>query len=134
MTNMNIEILDRVGSFGVILEEKRVIGDRVNITTNLDGTVMIGQKNYKTQDKQISFPEWELIPGPSKVQFIAQDGTVYLCGTLHRNGRFISVTNALDGIVTKLAVAYNDQGKELAELKQEIENIKKKYGIDIIGG
>lgn len=134
MTNMNIEILDRVGSFGVILEEKRVIGDRVNITTNLDGTVMIGQKNYKTQDKQISFPEWELIPGPSKVQFIAQNGTVYLCGTLHRNGRFISVTNALDGIVTKLAVAYNDQGKELAELKQEIGNIKKKYGIDIIGG
>ena len=131
---MNIEILDRVGSFGVILEEKRVIGDRVNITTNLDGTVMIGQKNYKTQDKQISFPEWELIPGPSKVQFIAQNGTVYLCGTLHRNGRFISVTNALDGIVTKLAVAYNDQGKELAELKQEIGNIKKKYGIDIIGG
>lgn len=134
MTNMNIEILDRVGSFGVILEEKHVVGDRVVITTNLDGTVMIGQRNYKTQDKQISFPEWELMQGPNKVRFIAQDGTVYSCGTLHRSGRFISVANALDGIVTKLAVAYNDQGKELAELKEEIGNIKKKYGIDIIGG
>ena len=131
---MKIEILDKVGSFGVILEDKRFVTDHIDIDIGHDGVLMIGQRSSKTQNGCVRLPEYELTQGPNKVNFISSDGKSYFCGVIHRNGRFMSVENALDGLVVKLAVAYNDQAHELCRLKEEINTIKTKYGIDIIGG
>ncbi len=128
---MKITLLKNIGAFGVITGFKNLIPDRVAFDIGENGTLFIGAKSYYV-DKCAEIAEWEIKPGPNKIMFVADDGATYSCGTINRNGRFMSVANNLDMLVVDLALKYNEQGEKIKLLEDKLSQVQKQYGISII--
>lgn len=128
---MKITLLKNVGSVGVITGYKNLIPDRVRFDVGEGGTLFIGAKGY-TVDGFVEIAEYEVKPGPNKVMFIDSDGISYACGTINRNGRFMSVSNNLDLLVVDLALKYNEQSEKIKALEDKLSQVQKQYGISII--
>lgn len=129
---MKITLLKNVGDVGVITEWKKLLPDRLKIDVGEDGALTIGSKTKRTANGSVSFYEFELTLGSQRVEFKTDDGRVFQCGVIARNGRFIQVTNELDELVTRLALAYERQEREIESLRAEISKKEKERSIKIV--
>jgi hypothetical protein len=129
---MKLNLLKNVGDLGVITEWKTFVDARLEILCPEEGTMSLGQRVYKVYNGRVSLPEWELMQGSNKINFIAADGRVYRCGEIKRSGRFISVVNNLDGMVVDLALAYERQSALIEELVSRLDDLENNHGIKIV--
>ena len=128
---MKITLLKDLGSIGVITGWKNLLSDYVEFDVGEDGTLFIGAKSFAVESSA-RIIEYEIKPGPNKVMFMDKQGNSYACGTINRNGRFVSVTNNLDKVVTELALGHVAQCEKIKQLEDELSILKKQYGISII--
>ena len=56
------------------------------------------------------------------------------CGKLNRNGRFFNVITVMDRLVINCALLISEQQNQIDALKNELDVLKKQYGISIVGG
>ena len=129
---MRLQILKHIGAVGMLLDYKTLIPDIVNIDVSEEGVLCIGNKTYAVTDGKVRFPEYELVPGPSKVTFVGKDGTNYVCGTINRNSRFMTVTNPIDSLAVSIALMCEAQGERIDALERAVDEIRQQYGISII--
>lgn len=129
---MKIALLKHIGDLGVITGWKPLLPDRVKVEIGEDGVLTVGHKAYRTQDGSVIFHEYEMMPGNNHVVFNADDGRVYRCGTINRNGRFMTAINHVDEINALLAVAYEKQALEIEQLRAEIAEKERQRSIKII--
>ena len=134
---MKIIILKQLGDVGVITDCKAFISDpniEMVIVGASGGTLTIGARSYAVKPTgEVLIPEYEIVLGESKVTY--NDGErLYDCGKLNRNGRFFSVINVMDKLVITCALLIADQQKQIDALNNELDVLKKQYGISIVGG
>lgn len=135
---MKIAILENIGAFGILLLDKSTDGkafvrDKIDIDVGREGTLIVGERSYSTEDGHISIPEYLIAQGPNKLIFCDKTGN-YNCGKVHRNGRFITAESIVEPITVQLALAYERQGEEIKQLRAELSELREKYGINIMGG
>lgn len=128
---MKLTLLKSIGTIGVITGYKTLIPDCVRFDVGESGTLFIGAKGYAV-DGSVEVAEYEVKPGPNKVMFVGSDGISYACGTINRNGRFMSVANNLDLLVVDLALKYNEQSEKIKALEDKLSRVQNQYGISII--
>ena len=128
---MKITLLKHVGAYGIITGYKSLLPDTLKFEIGEKGTLFIGAKSYAT-DGDLELYEYELKSGPSKVMFVDESGFAYACGTITKNSRFMSVTNPVDELTVRIALAYNEQGEKIKQLEETLALIKNKFGISII--
>ena len=128
---MKLTLLKNVGNVGVITGYKNLIPDRVRLDVGESGTLYIGAKSYSV-DGFVEIAEYDVKPGPNKVTFVDADGQAYACGTINRNGRFISITNNLDTLVVDIALCYDVQNEKIKKLEEALSKVTTQYGISII--
>ena len=128
---MKITLLKNIGPYGVITGYKSLMPDILNFEIGEKGTLFIGSKSYAT-DGTLELCEYEIKPGPNKVMFTDENGLAYACGSITKNSRFMSVTNPVDELIVRIALAYNEQGEKIKQLEETLALIKNKFGISII--
>ncbi len=139
---MKLNLLDAVGSIGVITECEPLVRDKIEIEVGYEGVLCVSstdivscmskQKAYKTNSGKVVINDYDMPQGTSRIEFSKHGGKKYDCGQIQRNGRFIQVVNPLDKLTVALALAYNEQGDKLKKLEEEIKTTKKQYGISIM--
>ncbi len=139
---MKLNLLDAVGSIGIITECKPLIRDKMTFEIGCEGVLSLSstdsvscvarQKAFKTNSGSIVIDDYEIPQGTSRVEFLSEDGQRYECGQIQRNGRFIQVNNPLDKLSVALALAYNEQNKRLNEIEKALKTIISQYGISIM--
>lgn len=129
---MNITLMKHLGNFGVVTGWNKVLRDGLKIDAGESGIVTIGDKSKQTEGGVVYFYEWEIVLGTKKIEFTSEDGVIYHCGEITRNGRFIEVKNDLNELVCALAVAYEKQAEEIESLRAEIAEKEKQRTIKIL--
>ena len=129
---MRLNLLKNVGDLGVITEWKTFVDARLEILCPEEGTMSLGQRVYKVYKGRVSLPEWELMQGKNKINFIAADGRVYRCGEIKRSGRFISITNNIDEMTVDIAFAYERQAELIEKLQSRLDELENNHGIKIV--
>ena len=134
---MKIRILRELGDVGVITDCKPTISSAdiyVLIIGASGGTLTVGERSYPVKPSgEVIFPEWELTLGEKKVTYTDGD-RIYDCGKLTKNGRFLKVENLTDKLIIDCAVSLAAQREEIKGLRDELDVLKKQYGINIVGG
>lgn len=129
---MKIIILKHIGNIGVIVDWKPFLRDRLEIEIGEEGTLIVGERTYRVEDGSAIVEEYNLKQGGNKVYFRDNDRTLYECGELKRNGRFIEAVNQIDEVVAKLAIGYEQLAVEVAELREEIAEKERERAIKVI--
>ena len=131
LKRMQITLLKHVGAYGIITGYKSLMPDILKFEIGEKGTLFIGAKSYAT-DGTLEICAYEIKHGPNKVMFVDESGYAYACGTITKNSRFMSVTNPIDELTVRIALAYNEQGEKIKQLEAALAEIKNKFGISII--
>lgn len=129
---MKIIILKHIGNIGVIVDWKPFLRDRLEIEIGEEGTLIVGARTYRVEDGSAIVEEYNLKQGGNKVYFRDNDRTLYECGELKRNGRFIEAVNQIDEVVAKLAIGYEQLAVEVAELREEIAEKERERAIKVV--
>lgn len=126
---MKIVILNTLGSVGIITDLKSVISDAfifVNVDGADEGTLIIRDRAYAVKDGKTRIPEYEILAGKSAVMFQTKDKK-YTCGTITRNGRFLSLDNNSDKLIVACAMALEEQAKRYDELCELVKEINRQF-------
>jgi hypothetical protein len=131
---MKIKLLKNVGRYGVVLGQKTFItGGHVCIEMDggESGTLAINERPFNVVDTKVCIPEYLIMPGPNKVTFTDGSGT-YNCGTINKNGRFITASCPPDELIIACADALEQQAQRTDKLEKRLSALEKQYGITII--
>lgn len=138
---MKVNLIESLGNRGIITQEKSVINGPVEFVIGCDGVLVLivitqygsaMKKAFNTVGGKAIVNDFDIMQGPSRVEFTRSDGVTFNCGELHRNGRFLKAKSNADDIIVSLAIGYIEQEKRIEELKKEMSDIKTRYGISII--
>jgi hypothetical protein len=138
---LKLNLIESLGKRGVLTQCKAVLKDKLEVEVEDEGIFAIVssvpsgdviRKEFKSTSGVVIINDTDIVHGVSHVEFVRADGVVFNCGELHRNGRFIHTKSNADELVVFLALGYLDQEKTIEGLKNEIIEIKTRYGISII--
>ena len=131
---MKITLLKYMGRIGVITEYRPLIPSKISVEIDgeREGKINVGCKGYQVKDGIATISEWDVLAGENKVTFTDSNGQIYDCGKLWRNGSFIEIRDDIRSVVVKGVLATEAQAKEISRLQEEINIIKKQYGISIV--
>ncbi len=129
---MKIIILKHIGNIGVIVDWKPFLRDSLEIEIGEEGTLIVGTRTYRVEDGSAIVQEYNLKQGGNKVYFRDNDRTLYECGEIKRNGRFIEAVNQIDEVVAKLAIGYEQLAVEVAEVREKIAEKERERAIKVV--
>lgn len=129
---MKLKLLDYLDHLGIVLECDKLIRDCVEIICDKPGVLTVGPKSYTVTDGKQKIFDHMIVEGPNKVTFTDGDGKIYFCGTIYRQNRFLSVSNPLDELTVKLAVALEEARAHTVRLEERLDRLEKEYGINLL--
>ena len=138
---MKLNLVESFGNRGIATECKQVLRDQLDIDVGCEGTLAmyavnsVGttvQKNYKTKNGTVSIPDYDILPGNNRIEFTRADRTLFKCGEINRNGRFIQTKTNADELILAIAFAYIKQQEQINEITKNISEMNSQNGINIM--
>ena len=138
---LKLNLLESAGRHGVFTDHTPILKDELKICAPCEGTILLHnvapsgsalQKGFPTKDKVVSIGDFEILQGITRVEFVRDDGVIFDCGELQRNGRFVHVKSKADELIVDLFADHVSLVDKVKAMEAEITEIKTRYGITII--
>ena len=126
---MKITLLKAIGNVGIVTELKPVISEAfltVYISGANEGTLTIREHTYVVNNGKVEIPQHEILAGKSSIVF-QTNNEQFACGTITRNGRFLSLDNEADKLIVACALALDAQAKQNKELGEQVKAIDRQF-------
>lgn len=134
-TILRIKIFKECDNYGLIVDVTHFMRTdyiEVIIEGTQCGILSVGSRNYQINNGRVCFPCYELLLGTNEVTVTADNGKLYKCGSLRRDGRMLSAINPTEELIVCCTETCERLLKELASVNERIKKIEESYGIHVV--